>query len=135
MALMRWSDKFSVGVPTMDKQHMVLFDSLNDLHAAMMKGQAQTLTGPLLRKLVAYTRDHFSAEEAMMSAAKYPSLPAHRIKHREFEKQVGEYVGRFERGEITLNLDLLNFLRDWLVTHIQGEDRKYGPLANERGCR
>ena len=38
---------------------------MNDLHAAMMKGQAQSLTGPLLQKLVDYTRTHFEDEEAM----------------------------------------------------------------------
>jgi hemerythrin-like metal-binding protein len=113
----------------------VLFGLLNDLHAAMLKGQAQQLTGPMLRKLAEYTRDHFSAEERMMEAAKYPGLPGHRTKHRDLTKQVEEYVAKFERGEGSLNLQLLNFLRDWLTNHIQKVDSEYGPWLNEHGVR
>ena len=56
MALMTWKNRYSVGVKTLDSQPAVLIGILNDLHAAMMKGQAQSLTGPLLRKLVDYTQ-------------------------------------------------------------------------------
>jgi hemerythrin-like metal-binding protein len=135
MALLMWDSKYSVGVKSIDGQHSVLFGLVNDLHAAMMKGQAQTLTGPLLRKLVDYTQTHFGAEEKMLAAAKYPGLSAHQSKHRDLLKQVGEFVARFERGEATVNLDLMNFLRDWLVNHIQKVDHEYGPWLNEHGVR
>ena len=99
-----------------------------------MKGQAQCLTGPLLRKLLDYTNTHFSGEEAMMTAAKYPGLADHKIKHKELVKQVQDYVARFEKGEITLNLHLLNFLRDWLTNHIRKVDMEYSPWMKEHGA-
>jgi hemerythrin len=119
----------------MDDQHTVLFDTLNDLHNAMMKGDGQKQTGPLLRSLIKYTHDHFSAEEAMMEAAHYPELSAHRAKHRDLTRQVEQYVARYERGEVTLNIHLLNFLRDWLTNHIQGADHQYGPWLNSHGVK
>lgn len=76
MALLAWNSSYSVGVKSLDGQHTALFEILNDLHTAMMKGQAQTLTGPLLRKLIDYTRTHFTAEEGMLAAAKYQALPS-----------------------------------------------------------
>jgi hemerythrin len=100
-----------------------------------MKGNAKAATGTLLRSLLAYTRDHFSAEEAMMASARYPGLAAHREKHRELTRKVEEFAARFERGEVTLNVQLLNFLRDWLTKHIEGTDREYGPWMNEHGVR
>ena len=51
MALMTWNDRYSVGVGVLDQQHIALFAILNDLYDAMKKGQAQAVTGPLLRKL------------------------------------------------------------------------------------
>ena len=135
MAFMTWNDKLSVGVETLDKQHVVLIETINELHAAMMKGQARAAAGQILHNLVDYTRDHFAAEEAMMEAAQYPALPAHRLVHRELTRQVEEYVGRYEKGDITLGVHLLNFLSDWLTKHIQGEDKKYGPWLNEHGVR
>jgi hemerythrin len=135
MALLIWNNKFSVGIPSIDSQHMVLFESLNDLHTAMMKGNAQAVTKTLLRNLVAYTHDHFRSEEAMMAAAQYPGLAAHRAKHNALTRQVEDYAARYEKGEITLNIHLLNFLRDWLTTHIQVEDNEYGPWVKEHGGR
>jgi hemerythrin-like metal-binding protein len=135
MALIKWNQSFSVGVQSIDKQHTVLFDSLNELHASMMSGQAQNMTGPLLKKLLDYTRNHFSEEEKMMAAAKYPGLTEHQAKHRILVKQVEEYAARYEKGEITLNLHLLNFLRDWLTNHIQKTDKEYGPWMNEHGVK
>jgi hemerythrin-like metal-binding protein len=135
MALIKWNQSFSVGVQSIDKQHTVLFDSLNELHASMMSGQAQNMTGPLLKKLLDYTRNHFSEEEKMMAAAKYPGLTDHLAKHRILVKQVEEYAARYEKGEITLNLHLLNFLRDWLTNHIQKTDKEYGPWMNEHGVK
>jgi hemerythrin-like metal-binding protein len=135
MALVVWTDQFSVGVKSVDDQHVVLCETLNDLHAAMLKGQARTITGPLLQRLVSYTVDHFSAEEALMEGANYPGLAMHRVKHRELTKQVGEYVARFEKGDITLSHHLLDFLSGWLTTHIQTTDKEYGPWLNEHGVR
>ena len=133
MAFMTWNKQYSVGVATMDDQHSVLFRILNDLYDAMKKGEAQTVTGPLLRNLVDYTRRHFASEEAIMATAAYPGLTAHRIKHRDLIKQVDAFVARFERGDVTLSIDLFNFLRDWLTTHIQKEDKEYGPWMSTHG--
>jgi hemerythrin-like metal-binding protein len=133
MAHLTWNDTYSVGVRSLDDQHTILFEALNDLHSAMMKGQGKTLTCQLLQDLAAYTRDHFTAEETILSIAKYPALPQHRIKHRDLITQVNEYITRFEQGDITLNIQLLNFLRDWLTNHIQKEDRQYASWLNECG--
>jgi len=133
MALLSWNSKYSVGVKTMDGQHTILFGLLNDLHAAMLKGQAQSLTGPLLRRLVEYTHTHFAAEEKMLADTRYPGLAAHKIKHSKLIEKVEGYLVRFEAGEITLNLNLMNFLRDWLTEHIQKTDHEYGSWLNEHG--
>ncbi len=130
MALLTWSIRYSVGVKSMDAQHTVLFGFLNDLHDAMMKGQAQKITGELLSGLLDYTRKHFSAEEGLMASARYPQLAQHRTMHRELIKNVEEFTIRYQRGESALNLQLLNFLRDWLTNHILSEDHKYAPWVN-----
>ncbi|HUB30613.1 MAG TPA: bacteriohemerythrin [Terracidiphilus sp.] len=135
MALMTWDEKLSVGVPSMDAQHVVLIETLNELHSAMMKGDARNVTGPLLRNLLAYTRNHFSAEEAMLATASYPELAKHKVLHRDLTQKVEELVSRFEKGELGLNLHLLHFLRDWLANHIQKVDRSYRPWITEHSAR
>ncbi len=133
MALLTWDSSYSVGVQSLDRQHTNLFDILNELHAAMMAGQASEAAGELLRKLVSYTKSHFAAEEALMAATQYPRLAQHRELHAALTRQVEEFVARYDRGESALSVPLLTFLRDWLTKHIQREDREYGPWMNEKG--
>lgn len=135
MALIEWNDSLSVGVPSIDAQHAVLVETLNDLHDAMMSGQGHARTGALLSTLISYTHDHFAAEEAMLEAAGYAQLDAHRARHRELTRQVQNYVARYERGEATVNMHLLNFLRDWLTNHIMKEDKAYSPTMIAHGIK
>jgi hemerythrin-like metal-binding protein len=133
MPLIQWSSKLSVGVESIDAQHGVLFEALDELHDAMIRGMTKSLTGPLLRNLLARTRDHFSAEEALMLRADYPGLEQHRAQHRELTVKIENYIARFERGDISLNPHLIHFLRDWLSNRIQKEDRAYCPSMLAHG--
>ncbi len=135
MALLTWDESYSVGVSTLDNQHSVLFNLINELHAAMMHGNSRTLTGTTLRRLLNYTRGHFSAEEAMMASLQYPGLEKHRQTHRKLTKHVEEFEARFERGEGPVNSQLLSFLRDWVTDHVLRSDKEYGPWINKNGVR
>lgn len=133
MPLIEWEDNLSVGVQEIDAQHKVMIGILNELNDSMMLGQPRDKTKSLLHRLVSHAREHFAAEEAMMGETGYLRLEEHREQHRELIRKILIYVGRFERGEATLNLYLMDFLRDWLKIHILEEDKAYGLSTKERG--
>ena len=133
MAFLTWSKKYSVGVKVMDEQHRAMIEMLNDLHKAMMENQGLKALGPLLNKLVDYTKTHLSAEESLMRSSGFPDLEAHCARHRELIAQVDEHLDRFKRDDLFQPIQLLHFLREWLSTHIQKEDREYGPWMNKHG--
>ena len=135
MALVTWNENLSVGVRSVDDQHTVLFNLINELHAAMMKGQARSIVGGLLKDLLAYTRNHFTAEEELMDSKQYPDLSNHKMLHRELTKQVEEYIARYEKGDLTVSTRLADFLSDWLTNHVQKVDLAYGPWLNLHGVR
>lgn len=135
MALMTWSQEYSVGVQSIDGQHSGLFAILNDLGSAATLGKARQVTGVLLRKLVDSTRFNFQVEELLMASTNYPGLPQHRIRHYELTRRVNEFVSRWEKGEAAIDEQLLEFLCDWLANHIQSDDKQYGPWLNEHGVR
>ncbi|MGP8252274.1 MAG: bacteriohemerythrin [Terracidiphilus sp.] len=135
MPLLTWNDSLSVGVRAIDSQHSALLAILGELYDAMMKGRTKQVSGPLLHKFIDCTRDHFAAEEAMMAAAEYSGLAAHRREHERLTKQVEEFAARFDRGECTVNIELLRFLRTWLTNHIQQSDKAYGPCLVGHGIR
>ena len=133
MALITWDERYSVGVRSMDNQHNVLFGMLNDLYDAMNKGHEQTVTGPLLNSLADYTRHHFASEENLMASTGFPGAAAHREKHQDLMNKVEAFSGRLDRGDVLLSVDLFNSLSEWIATHIQKEDKEYGPWLKERG--
>ena len=135
MALLTWSSKYSVGVKALDQQHSAFMEILNQLHAAMMAGKANSIAGPLLKKLADQSRDHFAAEESLFEATKYPELARHRALHLDGVKQIEDFTARFNRGDNTLYLPLLRSMRDWLSDHVLTEDKKYSQWFTERGIR
>jgi hemerythrin len=131
MALLTWNKNCSVGLKILDGQHAGLIADLNELYSAMSKGHAKSGVDSQLRQLLKNALAHFSTEEALMEATNYQSLVQHRAKHRNFVRQVEEYLARREMGDNTMRLPLLNFIRDWLTNHIQEEDREYAPWLIE----
>jgi hemerythrin-like metal-binding protein len=135
MALLRWTKKYSVGVKAFDDQHIVLVKILNELHAAMLKGKAQSVAGVLVPQLMSYANDHFSTEEQIMESTKYPGLAEHRAEHRDLTGKAGEYVASYEQGDQTIYPELLRFVGDWLHNHMLTVDKQYTAWLNEHGVR
>ena len=124
MPLVEWSKSYSVGVEKIDAQHLQLCSLMNELHEAMVQGKGRAVTGEALDRLAAYTIKHFGDEEATLQACRYPELPKHRLIHREFVAAVEGFQKQYHAGSLTLNIDMMQYLRHWLLNHIQGTDQK-----------
>jgi hemerythrin-like metal-binding protein len=135
MALITWSGKYSVGVKNLDDQHKEVINLLNELHAAMLKGQAQSVAGVLLPKIQRHAKEHFSTEERLMESTKFSGLAEHRAEHQALVAKIDEFVARHKRGDSTVYLELLNFMRNWMTHHMQKVDQKYTGWMNEHGIR
>ena len=133
MALMEWSPALSVKVTKFDDQHKKLLELVNQLHDAMKSGQGNNMLGVILQQLVSYTVSHFGEEEKVMQAQGYPDFPAHKAEHEKLIRQVGELQQKFQSGAAMLSMTVMNFLKDWLVNHIQGVDKKYSAHLNGKG--
>jgi hemerythrin-like metal-binding protein len=88
--------------------------------------------GVLLNKLSAATAKHFADEEAMMREAKYPGLALHAANHQRLMEKVEAFAARHSRSGATVNQHALNFLRDWLLHHIENDDARLGAWLKER---
>jgi hemerythrin len=122
MSLFAWRDELSVHHPQIDSQHKSLLRLADDLHAAMMRGAGRTVIGETLGKLIDYTASHFRDEEGLMRSTGYPQLPAHKAEHDALTKQVLELKKGYAASQVTITVETMNFLRDWLNHHIMGSD-------------
>jgi hemerythrin-like metal-binding protein len=125
-----WQAKYSVGIPQIDAQHQGLIKLINDLHAAMAAGQGKETAGKILDQLVRYTEVHFNYEEGMLRQKGYSQLTAHQATHKKLTAQVVELRERYKGGNITLSMEVMQFLKSWLADHIMGHDHKYADELN-----
>lgn len=135
MSLVTWNTNYSVNVKQFDDQHMKLVDLVNKLHDAMKVGKGSEVIGDVLKSLVAYTQNHFADEERLMKQHGYPDYENHKKEHNQLVMQVQDVNRKVQQGSPALTQSVMLFLRDWLVKHIQGEDKKYGPFLNGKGVK
>ena len=65
-----------------------------------------------------------------MESYHYPELHNHKPFHDRFVKKIAQFRKDVAEGRATVSMDLMNFLKEWLVGHIMGEDKKYGAFIN-----
>ncbi len=133
MPLFTWSSTYELGIPAMDRQHVTLVDAINELHEAMMGSQDRNVVQKTIHKLIAYTKVHFESEEQLLISKGYPSFPDHRMQHHAFVKRVLDFHNQFMDGRVVLSAEVMQFLKDWLASHILVEDRSYAVWMKERG--
>ena len=123
MAFFEWKNTMSVGNDAIDKDHIKLVHYLNEMHTAMMAGHGREVVGPILDKLIAYTKEHFGREELIWKAGHYVDLEKHKKEHVELLKTVLDFEAKYKKGSLTLSVEVMNFLRDWLKNHILKSDK------------
>lgn len=117
-----------IDVPTIDEQHDALFETINDLMAALTAGEGGAEVAPTLTFLADYVQTHFDTESQLMAAASYPGREGHERDHGSFVAQLASLQRKHETGfdEISLAVALCEQLGDWLVEHIAKQDRAFG---------
>ncbi len=133
MAMVQWSDEYSVGIQEIDEQHQIWIGLINELYAALARKDAHDKIGAVLKRLVDYTKIHFALEECLMRIIGYPSYEAHKRIHETLVRQVVEVQEKYQAGDGRIGIELLFLLRDWLLDHIQEEDTSYAPYLIQKG--
>jgi len=132
--LIVWSSSYSVKVSQMDQEHQRLIDIINNLYAAMRAGRSNEAIGSILDELVAYTKTHFSHEEQLMQQANYAGLADQKKAHEALVNQLNDILAKYRAGT-ALGQEIMNFLKNWLINHIQGMDKQYGPTMHKKGIK
>lgn len=127
-----WNETFSVGVVTMDSQHKRLVDLVNQFYDAMRQSKGDQVLLSVLQELVNYTVVHFAAEEKLMQKVGFPKLAEHQQIHKGLTDQAKKLLEQVKAGKMVATVSVANFLKEWLVKHIQGADREYGVYVQQQ---
>ena len=133
MALLTWSHASSVGVRSMDVQHGILLDTMNEIRQNLMAGCTPEQLDEQSNRLLEFARIHFASEEALLESHGFPGLTEHRAEHERLLDEMRIAVKYGEDGSPQEMRPLVSFLRTGYLEHIEGHDQQYADWLNERG--
>ncbi len=133
--MFEWSEDYSVRIASIDEQHKQLVQMLNDLYAGMMNNSSREAASATLKGLTEYTVTHFAYEEKLFRQHGYPQSEEHVREHQALVQAVVEFEEKFTAGEASINMELMNFLKNWLIKHILGSDKQYSRFLRDRGVK
>lgn len=107
------------GYDEIDAEHQKLLAVIEQFIAALSAGKDREIWIALLGELLVLSRDHFSQEEALLDRCAPIEAAAHKGEHDKFIDR----IEALEAGVIEASIESVTLLLDWLVAHIQDDDR------------
>jgi hemerythrin-like metal-binding protein len=126
--MIEWHERYEVGVAVIDGQHREMLELVNRLLEGLRDGREREDLVETLRELVRATEHNIATEERLMQ--EHGLAPRN---HAEAHTRLLEAIRRFD-----LRLDAqglagsARWLREWLLGHIDEDDR---PLAEQLRAR
>jgi hemerythrin-like metal-binding protein len=120
-----WEHSYSVGNFTLDTQHQKFISIINELYESYVDQTTAIKIKKIIGELIDYSDYHFKTEEELFCRYNYPEKEKHLVKHAEFTLKISKFRDDLLTGNTNLSLQLMNFLRDWLLNHIKVEDQEY----------
>jgi len=124
MSIAYWQHEYCTQNQQIDQEHQELFILVDHLHQAMLQRETQSVLKGMLENLAIHTIDHFQTEENLMQINHYPGYERHKQAHDGLKTKVTHLLKKFDQSEAFISVDLTEFLTEWLVHHIKGEDQK-----------
>ncbi|MBF0503513.1 MAG: hemerythrin family protein [Candidatus Omnitrophica bacterium] len=135
MEIIIWKDDYSVGLVEIDDQHKKLISIINELISTVMDYGDERVMGDVLKQLADYTVYHFDTEEKYMEMFNFPGYENHRRKHKDFKIKILGFVQKHNKGEAVMDMELLEFIWNWLKAHIAVMDKEYTSCFNKHGIK
>ena len=128
-----WKQEYSVGINEIDDQHKRFFVIIEKLDDIVQSGGTREDTVRTLTDLASYANYHFSVEEKYFEQYEYEETEAHTAMHNAYEKKLEDFIERLKGDDPALAPDLATFSKEWLISHILKEDKKYSETFIENG--
>ncbi|MFO0551824.1 MAG: diguanylate cyclase [Polyangiaceae bacterium] len=134
---LEWQESYECGEPTIDREHQALFEQVGRV-LALIGGPMRTekTLEPVraeIRALRSTIEEHFTHEEALLAAHRYPDLRAHARAHAGLLRRAAYLEAKADRGEVSFG-EVVEFLAlDVVTRHLLNVDRAYFPIFQSDG--
>jgi hemerythrin len=131
-----WVEALSVGDAAIDAEHRFFIDLVNRLSAMVVQDASKIGINALLHRLIEHSREHFTNEEAILEAAGYPELAAHRDAHQALLGALEAVVQDFLAADSYDRwVAAALHIKTALVDHLLHQDMRFKSHLQERGGR
>ena len=127
-----WQEANSVGNTYLDAQHRQILELLNAMYERV-RGTGDVNMTELVSRLSDYTRRHFRDEERYLQQFGFPSLVEHQAVDRGLRERTEGIRRGVEKGVADVDDSVLQFLKQWWLSHINQTDRQYAVHLGTRG--
>ena len=128
--MIQWSESYEVGIAAIDGQHREMVDIANRLLAGLRAGRERSELVETLRELVRATEHNISTEERLMQ--EHGLAPAHHAEeHQRLLEAIRHFDLRLDPGGMA---EAARFLHEWLIGHIDEDDRPFAEQLRSRGA-
>ena len=129
----QWNNSYSVNVKELDDQHKYFLSLLNRLYRYIYANKSRDELKSILTDLVSYKSNHFATEEKYFDLYNYENSVEHKKEHQKLEQQISDFQNEFLEGKKDITVELVDFLENWLIDHLDTQDKKYTKCFNEHG--
>ena len=132
-----WQPQYSVDVKIIDLQHQKLFSILNtlydEIHGKSNDNASMPAVENALLDLKTYVAFHFAEEEKFFKKFQYEKAVEHAAQHHIYAEKINELHDRYLNGETDMENEIINFLDEWILNHINIADKQYTKCFHEHG--
>ena len=122
-----WNARLETGIPKIDEQHKELFRQVGNL-LDQTKAKADRIP-ETLDFLGDYVIKHFTDEQGMQAAVRYPKAAAHKKMHTAFTSELKNLKKKFETAGDSLKFEVVTEINhtaiNWLKDHIMVNDQEF----------
>lgn len=124
MTIIQWDASFNIGNELIDSQHQELVKIINTLSIAIGNKHDANAINVIFEQLYRYTKYHFKSEALYFNRLTNKDRQLHKLQHKHFIEE----LKFMQKSEENIGPELLDFLCDWIIHHINGEDKKFAAL-------
>ena len=129
--MVKWEPKYETGLAVIDDQHRELFKLAAELEHAI-NVEEKLDCEYMMARLEVYSLYHFTSEEHLMQKYGYPDIEEHKQKHHKFRMKIlGMKENCLDTHGAACRQELLDYLEEWIQTHIIEVDHKYLPYLQK----
>ncbi|MEW8995187.1 hemerythrin family protein [Clostridium sp.] len=120
-------EEFKTGIEIIDNEHKMLFEIADKIYELLNNEfiiDKYDRIVNLIEELKGYAALHFRDEEAYMESINYKKMFTQKIDHDNFIKKLNEIdLNEIDENQHKYIIDLLEFVNQWLVSHIIEKDK------------